>query len=218
MSERIFPIEPASESSGAERPVEAPAESVGPETPVSATAPLDHRKKRLPLYWIPVLICLGLLIAAGYLGMRIWSSHSHVSPGIQVTPAVRQTPITSNPVPESPIAQGRAEVQPVVPVSEPDVPTAAAVSSARGSPAVEDLTLITPQAGERYIQISALNTEAARKYVAQLRRGPLEPHVAPGPRPGIVRVLIGPFHDGATLAATRADLVAAGIDCFIREY
>jgi hypothetical protein len=83
---------------------------------------------------------------------------------------------------------------------------------------LDDLSLIHPQPGDRYVQISALNTAAAHRYVEQLRRGPLEPHLAQGPSPTILRVLIGPFSDHESLLNTMADLKTAGIDCFIREY
>ena len=81
-----------------------------------------------------------------------------------------------------------------------------------------DLSLIHPQPGESYIQISALNTTAAHKFVDQLRHGPLEPHLAQGPTPTILRVLIGPFTSHSSMLDTIMELKAAGIDCFIREY
>ncbi len=40
----------------------------------------------------------------------------------------------------------------------------------------------------------------------------------PGPAENLLRVLIGPFKDTSSLLTARSDLLAAGIDCFIREY
>lgn len=228
MSERIFPLEPSSdgknatpERGSAETPAAMFSES---QPPRSLASVLDQRKKGVPLIWIPVLICLGLLIAAGYLGRRIFSSrNAHSATAFQATRPIKrakvvEAPIDQAPVEQAPLEQTSAQIEAVTPAAGRPLKAPDAQSSPAQTPALEDLTLITPEPGERYLQISALNTEAGRRYVAQLRRGPLEPHLAPGPRPGIVRVLIGPFHDGATLAATRTDLLAAGIDCFVREY
>lgn len=226
MSDRIFPIGPISsggnaspENGSTETPANPPPEKQSASPGIILAS--DHRKKPLPLVWIPVLICLGLLIAAGYLGRRIFSARAHSAHTFQTTSPVTQARVVEEPIPQTPV--GESPIQPAAKAEPVAAPTESAVeaspqSSSPETQAVQDLTLITPQPGERYIQISALNTEAARKYVAELRRGPLEPHAAPGPRPGIVRILIGPFHDGASLAATRADLLAAGIDCFIRDY
>jgi len=78
--------------------------------------------------------------------------------------------------------------------------------------------MIAPQSGERYIQVSALNQEAARRYVTQLRHANLKPLVAPGPRPELLRVLLGPFADQDALAQTKNDLERAGIKNFVRRY
>lgn len=226
MSERIFPIGPSSGGKNVE-PEQGSAESPGVahsenQTARSAESVLEQRKKGVPLIWIPVLICLGLLIAAGYLGRRIFSSR-HSATTLQATRPIKratvvEAPVEQAPVEQAPVQQTSAHIEPVAPAAASPLQAPDAGSSSAETPVIEDFTLITPEPGERYIQISALNTEAARKYVAQLRRGPLEPHVAPGPRPGIVRILIGPFHDNATLMATRGDLLAAGIACFVREY
>ena len=78
--------------------------------------------------------------------------------------------------------------------------------------------MITPKAGERYIQVGALDLEATRRYLGKLRQSKLEPHVAPGPKPELLRVLIGPFADHDSLVATKNDLESAGIDNFVRKY
>ncbi len=235
MSEQPFPIG-ASGSTDAKTVDQAPAS--GAERPA---ADGETAKTRLPWIWIPVVICLGLLVAAGYVGARILASRPVARPVQVVIPAAPKQ-IAAIPAAENPVAQTPLETTTMAPVTAEDQPPQI-VSSSRGpssnpgssnvvssnpvpvhspwqpaSPASEDWGLITPQPGERYIQISALNTTAARRYIEQLRRGPLEPHLAPGPTPTIVRVLIGPFHDTDSLLNTRADLKAAGIDCFIRDY
>ena len=78
--------------------------------------------------------------------------------------------------------------------------------------------MITPQTGERYIQVGALNPEATRRFVKRLRNENLEPHVAPGPKPELLRVLIGPFNDRDALTEEQNQLQAQGIDTFVRKY
>ena len=84
----------------------------------------------------------------------------------------------------------------------------------------DEIPIITPKAGERYIQVGALDLEmtATRRFVARLRNEKLEPHVAPGPKPELMRVLIGPFDNPDALSAKQAQLQAEGIDTFVRQY
>jgi SPOR domain len=186
-----------------------------------------QKKKALPWIWIPVVICLGLLVAAGYVGARILTSRPHAAEQAAAVIPPRKPPAA----PDQPAPQAPAEIAPVAPLVDKPAPVAASPAPAAvppdpavppdSEPAVAnpgDWGLITPKPGEQYIQISALNTAAAHRYVEQLRHGPLEPHLAPGPREGILRVLIGPFQDRTLLLGTRSDLLSAGIDCFIREY
>jgi cell division septation protein DedD len=63
-----------------------------------------------------------------------------------------------------------------------------------------------------------LTLEAAQRYMGKLREAKLEPHVAPGPRPELVRVLIGPFADQDSLTRTKSELESARIDHFVRKY
>ncbi len=235
MSDRILSIrsstgvsEGVAEPGGREPQGNSPPENA-PETagPDKTLLPFEDRKRHLLWIWIPVVIGLGLLIAAGYVGGRVWTSKPEAAPVAQTTATVAPA-ATEKPSPAS-------EITPVAPAVSPAAPTVSkvtpAVSNAApadsthpvpvSTPAVidpQDLDVITPQPGERYIQISALNTESARRYVNELRHGPLEPHLAPGPTENLLRVLIGPFKDTSSLLTARSDLLAAGIDCFIREY
>jgi cell division septation protein DedD len=88
-----------------------------------------------------------------------------------------------------------------------------------GAPTQElaDLPAISPEPGQRYIQIGALGPKATRRYLGTLQSN-LKPHVAAGPTPDLIRVLVGPFHDLNSMATVQAQLDAQGIDNFIREY
>jgi cell division septation protein DedD len=182
------------------QPADAPQE----ESP-SPVAPSLTAKERMPMVWIPATLCVGLLIAAIYLGGRIVTANPHATT-VARTPIVqpKPAPIAAAPAPIAPVA---APVQ-----STPDPkPEAAPLDLAQ-------VPMITPKAGERYIQVGALDLEATRRYLGKLRQSKLEPHVAPGPKPELLRVLIGPFADHDSLVATKNDLESAGIENFIRQY
>ncbi len=78
--------------------------------------------------------------------------------------------------------------------------------------------MIAPQKGERYIQVGALNEEATRRFIQRLRNEKMEPHVAPGPTPELMRVLIGPFDNRDALNEKKAQIETEGIKTFVRQY
>ena len=80
------------------------------------------------------------------------------------------------------------------------------------------ISLITPLPGEHYIQVGAFNEEATRRFVDHLRQTSRQPHVAAGPTPQILRVLIGPFDDLDKLAEEKKRLESEGVDTFVRKY
>jgi len=160
----------------------------------------------MSLVWIPATLSVGLLIAAAYLGSRILTAQ-HVT-GIKIkiaTPVAAVIPaakVQATPPPEAEVPSVQTEAPPEPPKLVTN----------------EQISIIDPQAGERYIQVSALTEEAARRYIRQLRQAKFEPHIAPGPRPELMRVLIGPFADQDALALAKNDLTRAGITNFVRRY
>jgi cell division septation protein DedD len=163
----------------------------------------EEHKQRIPLAWIPVTLGIGLLIAALYLRGRIVTPHLHAKPEA----AHVETPI---------IAKAETVAPPETNVVPPDTNVAPA------SPALPDpddgVPMITPQSGDLYIQIGALNVEATRRFVQRLRNEKREPHVAIGPTPDIMRVLIGPFDNPDKLIEELSRLHSEGIDTYIRKY
>jgi cell division septation protein DedD len=169
----------------------------------------EEQKKRLPLLWIPATLGVGLLIAAVYLGGRIATPRPPAKPEM-VQPAAKP------PVPlEPPPAQAQATVPEAA--SPPTQKLEAAEPLTVVAPG-DDIPLIAPQPGERYIQVGALDQEATRRFVQRLRRENLDPHVAPGPKPELMRVLIGPFDHRDALSARKTQLESEGIATFVREY
>ncbi|HTR37200.1 MAG TPA: SPOR domain-containing protein [Bryobacteraceae bacterium] len=192
--------------------------------------------------WVPATLGVGLLIAVVYLGGRIVTAKAHTAPRAPVV-AQKVTPAT----PPAPVVQAQAQIQakldppspPVIeskpspltypqPVQQHDAKppvTEPAKAVAEPKPAqsaasedLADLPTITPQAGERYVQIGALIPKAAHRYLGQLHLAQLKPQIAPGPTPDLVRVVVGPFDDRDVLAAVQAQLDAQGIPNFIRRY
>jgi len=163
-------------------------------------------RKRLPLVWIPATLTVGLVIAAVYLGARIIAAHrpaAHIAINVpKVAP------------PEPPIVAPTVVAEEVKPAIEPD--PSATVSTEHASDGAAPL--ITPHDGELYIQLGAFNLPATHRFVQHLRGEKLEPLVAPGPRPEIERVLIGPFDNRDALNERKAQLETKGFDTFVRQY
>jgi cell division septation protein DedD len=169
---------------------------------LAAPATADRRKDPMPLVWIPATLGVGLSIAAVYLGSRILSGHPAPPPApTQTSVSVAVPPIALRPAESS--SQTKAEAPRP---ADPQQTTA------------EAPPMIEPQPGEQYIQVSALGPEAAQRFSLELRAAKMEPHLAPGPTPEVLRVLIGPFVDQDALIETRRDLERAGIKNFVRRY
>jgi cell division septation protein DedD len=172
--------------------------------PPEAGAAAEDHQKRLPLVWIPATLGIGLLIAAIYLGGRIVAGHGVVRGAIPAI--VKETEVEEAAPPAPPKF---ASLEPL---------TAVALDNDN-----DGIPTITPKGGELYIQLSALNVgalnqEATRRFARRLRNDHLEPHVAPGPTPELMRILIGPFDNRDTLRQTQARLETEGLTAFVRKY
>lgn len=188
-----------------------------------ATNGAQPGKKTIPMLWIPATLCVGLLIAAIYLGGRIVTAHP------QARSAVKKAAPAKTELPKAEVAKAgplKAELPntapapvtgtPVVVKTEPPKPRVEAEIPQPASG--EQVQLISPKEGERYIQIGALDQERTRQYLVHLREANLAPHVAPGPTPELLRILIGPFSDQNSLITAKSGLDTAGIENFVREY
>ena len=158
-----------------------------------SSSPAVTRKSRIVSLWIPAILGLGLLTVFAYLGVRIVAAKSAAPEPIiemRVKPA---PPAVSKPVP--------AEATPAR-ITEP----------------ASGFSVITPQAGERYLQVAAVNSHMVLKYVDDLRKLDLEAAVAPGPNPDVLRILVGPFADRDAMDRAKAQLESAGKRPFPRSY
>ena len=193
-----------------------------PETPakpptLEETFAQAVEKRRRRVYMaIPASIGIGLVVAVVYLGMRIVSGRQHVAAGPPVKQVAASAPVNVPPLPRvSPSPQEtKADTKPSAPKLTTPVPVAKPPRNSDGS-----LSLITPQHGEIYLQLAALTPDTVLRYSDELRAQQLEPSIAPGPvDTKLVRVLVGPFPDKASLQAAKDHLTASKIEWIIRSY
>jgi len=196
----------------------------------------NEHKKRIPQVWIPATLSVGLLIAALYLGGRIVNAHRSTAPAAPAPPKAMAAPSSPNagtqtrsetssekssgsqPASAAVNAVATEALAPKPPVTAPAAKEPAAAKEEPSEPTPEAIPMITPQAGQRYLQVGALDLEATRRFVEHLRGKKFEPHVAPGPKPELLRVLIGPFDNRDTINEIMSQLQSEGLESFVREY
>ena len=191
--------------------------------------------KHIPLAAIPVILAVGLVVAAGYVGTRIWAARPHTtavagatvaSPQKVPGPATRTPAVSSRPVSTSTVVTTPAATTPATvnkqPAREAEVltplPTPIEMLGAEQATRDDNLDLIAPQHGERYLQIAAINARYTQKFLAEASRYNVQASVAPGPNENLVRVVIGPFSDREALATAKAQIQLQFPDCFVRVY
>ncbi len=135
-------------------------------------------------------------------------------------PPPNAVPVSKDPAPvaepREQDAKPRAEAGTPRPASTP-LPTPASTEEITQAQS-EGLDLIAPQRGERYLQIAAISSHMVSKFLSDLNRYHLQANVAPGPRDGLVRIVIGPFPDRESITQAKARIEANWPDCFVRLY
>ena len=160
-----------------------------------AANPIDW-KKRIVSLWIPAVLGLGLVLAFAYVGVRIVAGKT-------------QAQSTTSPIKiKAPVLQAPVNVPPVPAPKPAPTPTVNAAN----------FTVITPQPGERYLQVAAVSPHMVLTYVDNLRITNLEAVIAPGPTPDLLRVLVGPFADSDSMDKAKAQLQASGKSPIVRSY
>jgi cell division septation protein DedD len=201
-------------------------ESAPPQA--TEAAPATH-KKPMSAVWIPATLSVGLLLAAIYLGGRIVTANSHASAHAIAKPIpapVKTDPVQTRVVQAAPVQVAAAPAPPLLPTpkTEPATPKPEPATPkpepalSRQDAADQQVQMIDPRAGERYIQVGALDLELTKRYIPRLRAAKFEPHVAAGPSPNLLRILIGPFQDRDALNSTKTELDRGGFANFVRVY
>jgi hypothetical protein len=172
-----------------------------------------EKRRRITYLAIPAIIAAGLLIAVIYIGVRVMSAKPHTAPvqthAVIVIPPAGAPAITPPANPPEVAKKERVVAKPERVAEKKDKPVRAGNAP---------LTLITPQAGETYLQLAAVGPSTVLRYLDELRQSDLEPSVAPGPTPGLLRVVVGPFPDASSLSRAKARLDAVKIVWIIRAY
>jgi cell division septation protein DedD len=216
----MLPIGPSTSESGVVPQGVEPRANPDRENP----APVREERRRLSRIYIATILAAGLLVAAGYVGTRIFAGKSHRPGTVRNSSSneVRSNPASSNPaapaVTPAVLEEAQTPEHPAPPTATPAVEAQAAVPTAQEPAPSAAEGFATPEHGERYLQVAALSTPAVMRYVDELRRSQLQAVVAPGPRPGIARILIGPFSDRESLESVRARLQMLGVSPFVRSY
>lgn len=205
---------PTSDNTTAQNPVIAEQKAIAEHKTI---AEQKEPRKRIPLASIPVTILIGLLIAALYLGGRILTARRDQKPAPAIHSASPASPLPTRGEAQVVSHLAQPEAQPAAPPTAGGPKPAGTVSPASDDDA---LRIIEPHSGEHYIQVGALDPDAndTRRFVERLQKEGLDPHVAQGPTPALMRVLIGPFADLDALNAKKAQMESEGIDTFVREY
>jgi cell division septation protein DedD len=116
------------------------------------------------------------------------------------TPAPAQAPAPEDASHREPAAPAAQTEAPKTPAPAPQAPAAAAESTA----------------GEIYLQVMAVKRPEAEVVVKALRDKGFRASMGPGPN-DLVRVLVGPFADGASLGTAKANLENAGFHPIVRK-
>jgi cell division septation protein DedD len=140
------------------------------------------------------------------------------SPAVSEPPAQRQPleppkeapPVVAKPEPAE--ERRPAAPKPVSAPPEKSAPLKRPVESAAGG-----VVPINPGPGRMYLQVAAAGQPQAKAVVDTLRQKGFPAFLSPGPRPDLVRVVVGPFAAAATLGKAKADLESAGFHPIVRK-
>lgn len=122
--------------------------------------------------------------------------------------------------PETPGEEEPAPLSSTQPVRQEEAETAAPAEPER-APAPEDTAppapgLVEPGAGDVYLQVMAVRRPEAEVVAKTLRAKGFRTVLGQGPNQ-LVRVLVGPFHDTASLGQAKAGLENAGFHPIVRK-
>src|ERR1700733_8882977 len=122
--------------------------TIGLSTATERSAPQPESKsvnwkKRIVSLWIPAVLGLGLLTAFAYVGVRIVAGKPQVQPTT------------------SPASRAPDKIEVLVDVPPTPAPTTTVTAT--------NFTVVTPQPGERYLQVAAVNPHMVLTYVDNLR-------------------------------------------------
>jgi len=192
--------------------------------------------RQLISVFLIVVVLLGVFFSMGYIvGRNSSASVPDTARNTGKTVAVDSPPPDSQPAASTPVPtqEPPASSPETKPAAEPAPTTTHAekapepvkekpspVPPAKPKPAAVGPAAFNgePASGE-YWQVVATSRPDAEIIAEALNKKGFHAQVSPGPREGVFRVLVGPFHDSAAQAQTRTKLEAAGFkNPIVRRY
>jgi len=121
-------------------------------------------------------------------------------------------PATSEPAPEAKPAQNPpvVEKKEAMKSEPPPAPAPAPEKKAEPASARGAVTAVDRPAAGRYWQVVSTSRPEAEIIAGAIAKKGLKSIVAPAPKEGFYRVLVGPLEDPAEIAKTRTELESAG--------
>lgn len=173
-----------------------------------------------------VVILFGVFFTMGYIvgrnsapAVRMANGAESIAAAPLTEPApqaAQQAPAAAPaPVPGEPAEQPAG---PDAPAPQPQPSTAAvqAEPPAAPAPAPPAKSILQPAAGESYLQVMAVKRPEAEVVAKTLRDKGFKVVLGPGPNE-LIRVLVGPYGDTASLGAAKANLENAGFHPIVRK-
>ena len=193
--------------------------------------------RQLISVFLIVVVLLGVFFSMGYIVGRNSSgtvpetAHNGGKTVAVDSPPPDSQPAASSPAPAQEPPASTPETKPAASEPAPTTthaeqrPAPAAEKPSPVAPAKPKPTAVGPAAfnGEpssgEYWQVVATSRPDAEIIAEALNKKGFHAQVSPGPREGVFRVLVGPFHDSAAQAQTRTKLEAAGFkNPIVRRY
>jgi cell division septation protein DedD len=176
-----------------------------------------------------VVILFGVFFTMGYIVGRNSAPSQLMAAGEQAVAGVVPQAARPRAAAAEPVAGLRDEDDPPAyagtrPVRDVEAPEAAPLPEAAEPPlaeppvrvALQPQGLIDPAPGEVYLQVMAVRRPEAEVVVKTLRDKGFRAGLGQGPNE-LMRVLVGPFHDAATLGQAKAGLENAGFQAIVRK-
>ena len=123
-------------------------------------------------------------------------------------PNARPAPVDSTPAPPPPV-EAKVETPVTAPPAREPAPEA--------TPERTGETMATPSSEQMYLQIFALRRTDAEHEVKVLREHHFSALLGESSKPGIYRVLVGPFKTTTEMAHVKSDLKSKGFDSIVAK-
>jgi cell division septation protein DedD len=182
--------------------------------------------RQLISVFLIVVILLGVFFSMGYIVGRNSAPASAESARVSKTgpdPSLDAAPSTApatTPQEPSPVAPAPVATHPAQSAPEPVIPAPVAAKETKSKPSPTERASVTsdPVPGDYWQVVATARPDAEIITEALLKKG-FHAVIAPAPRDGVFRVLVGPLRDAATQSQTRSQLESAGFkNPLMRKY